>query len=256
MTARRSHRSRNRGELPRGQPPPRRRRPICTCSGRLEAFAAGVPRPGSDPKADAAQGTARAIRARRKTAADIPTIGPGHPDRGSPEGARVLALHRHDRPTSHAAGAPLVRRPRSAPVGSPLTRHPWACHVQAAERGSIKKHEPGPWRNDAVAPSTASGLRRREDRLRHAPYHRRAVRGREPAASGRRIINYDLPWNPMRLVQRHGRIDRIGSRHARSTSGASFPSSNLDELLGLEETIERKIAYAAVSVGVGEGPPG
>ena len=26
------------------------------------------------------------------------------------------------------------------------------------------------------------------------------------------IINYDLPWNPMRLVQRHGRIDRIGSR--------------------------------------------
>jgi superfamily II DNA/RNA helicase len=28
----------------------------------------------------------------------------------------------------------------------------------------------------------------------------------------RHIINYDLPWNPMRLVQRHGRIDRIGSR--------------------------------------------
>ncbi len=27
----------------------------------------------------------------------------------------------------------------------------------------------------------------------------------------RHIINYDLPWNPMRLVQRHGRIDRIGS---------------------------------------------
>jgi hypothetical protein len=26
----------------------------------------------------------------------------------------------------------------------------------------------------------------------------------------RHIINYDLPWNPMRLVQRHGRIDRIG----------------------------------------------
>jgi ERCC4-related helicase len=27
----------------------------------------------------------------------------------------------------------------------------------------------------------------------------------------RHIINYDLPWNPMRMVQRHGRIDRIGS---------------------------------------------
>jgi superfamily II DNA/RNA helicase len=29
----------------------------------------------------------------------------------------------------------------------------------------------------------------------------------------RNIINYDLPWNPMRLVQHHGRIDRIGSPH-------------------------------------------
>jgi superfamily II DNA/RNA helicase len=27
------------------------------------------------------------------------------------------------------------------------------------------------------------------------------------------IISVDLPWNPMRLVQRHGRIDRIGSHH-------------------------------------------
>jgi superfamily II DNA/RNA helicase len=29
----------------------------------------------------------------------------------------------------------------------------------------------------------------------------------------RNIINIDLPWNPMRLVQRHGRVDRIGSPH-------------------------------------------
>ena len=39
----------------------------------------------------------------------------------------------------------------------------------------------------------------------------------------RHIINYDVPWNPMRLVQRHGRIDRIGSPHnrvfLRSTGG-------------------------------------
>src|SRR5438309_4403210 len=31
----------------------------------------------------------------------------------------------------------------------------------------------------------------------------------------RHIVNYDLPWNPMRLVQRHGRVDRIGSQHSR-----------------------------------------
>ena len=29
----------------------------------------------------------------------------------------------------------------------------------------------------------------------------------------RNIINYDLPWNPMRLIQRHGRIDRLKSEH-------------------------------------------
>jgi hypothetical protein len=71
-----------------------------------------------------------------------------------------------------------------------------------------------------------------------------------------RIINYDLPWNPMRLVQRHGRIDRIGSRHREVHLGCFFPSSGLDALLGLEETIQRKIAYAAVSVGIGDVIPG
>ncbi len=71
-----------------------------------------------------------------------------------------------------------------------------------------------------------------------------------------RIVNYDLPWNPMRLVQRHGRIDRIGSRHREVHLGCFFPSSGLDELLRLEETIQRKIAYAAVSVGIGDVIPG
>ena len=71
-----------------------------------------------------------------------------------------------------------------------------------------------------------------------------------------RIINYDLPWNPMRLVQRHGRIDRIGSRHREVHLGCFFPATRLDELLRLEETIQRKIAYAAVSVGIGDVIPG
>jgi hypothetical protein len=71
-----------------------------------------------------------------------------------------------------------------------------------------------------------------------------------------RIINYDLPWNPMRLVQRHGRIDRIGSRHRDIFLACFFPATRLDELLKLEETIQRKIAFAAVSVGVGEVIPG
>lgn len=66
----------------------------------------------------------------------------------------------------------------------------------------------------------------------------------------RHIINYDMPWNPMRLVQRHGRIDRIGSQHSRVFLRTIFPAARLDDLLQLEERITRKIAMAAASVGV------
>ena len=71
----------------------------------------------------------------------------------------------------------------------------------------------------------------------------------------RHTINYDLPWNPMRLVQRHGRIDRIGSKHREVFIRCVFPDTRLDALLGLEEVLNRKIAHAAASVGVGEVIP-
>jgi hypothetical protein len=73
----------------------------------------------------------------------------------------------------------------------------------------------------------------------------------------RHIINYDLPWNPMRLVQRHGRIDRIGSRHSRVFLRTYFPDRALDQILQLEDRLRRKIAQAASAVGVeGEILPG
>ncbi len=71
----------------------------------------------------------------------------------------------------------------------------------------------------------------------------------------RHIINYDLPWNPMRLVQRHGRIDRIGSSHDEVFLRCVLPDSRLDDLLGLEERLHHKIAQAAASVGVAEVLP-
>ena len=70
------------------------------------------------------------------------------------------------------------------------------------------------------------------------------------------IINYDLPWNPMRIVQRHGRIDRIGSQYAEVQLGVFFPSERLDEILRLEATLDRKLAQAAAAVGTGEVLPG
>ncbi len=66
----------------------------------------------------------------------------------------------------------------------------------------------------------------------------------------RHIVNFDMPWNPMRLVQRHGRIDRIGSPHSRVFMRTIFPVDRLDRLLNLEQRILDKLAMAAASVGV------
>jgi hypothetical protein len=54
----------------------------------------------------------------------------------------------------------------------------------------------------------------------------------------------------MRLVQRHGRVDRIGSPHSRVFLRTIFPAERLDQLLNLEQRILQKIAMAAASVGV------
>jgi len=62
------------------------------------------------------------------------------------------------------------------------------------------------------------------------------------------IINYDLPWNPMRLVQRHGQTDRIGSRHKEVFLRTIFPTDRLDALLDLEQRILDKLVLAARSL--------
>jgi hypothetical protein len=63
------------------------------------------------------------------------------------------------------------------------------------------------------------------------------------------IINYDLPWNPMRIVQRHGRVDRIGSEHDYVRLGLFFPTQVLDDMLNLEAILQRKLAQAHAAVG-------
>lgn len=70
------------------------------------------------------------------------------------------------------------------------------------------------------------------------------------------MINYDLPWNPMRIVQRHGRVDRIGSKHDYVYLGLFFPAERLDALLELEARLEAKLALADAAIGAGEVLPG
>lgn len=56
------------------------------------------------------------------------------------------------------------------------------------------------------------------------------------------MVNYDLTWNPIRLVQRSGRIDRLGSRHEEIHVCNMFPEDELEELLRLVERLQDRIS--------------
>lgn len=56
------------------------------------------------------------------------------------------------------------------------------------------------------------------------------------------LINYDLTWNPIRLVQRNGRIDRINSPHTEIGIYNMFPEDELEALLHLVERLTRRIS--------------
>lgn len=63
------------------------------------------------------------------------------------------------------------------------------------------------------------------------------------------VINYDLPWNPMRIVQRTGRIDRLTSRHGTVHTRACYPDEQLDGLLKLVGKIMDKLKTVDEVVG-------
>ncbi len=51
------------------------------------------------------------------------------------------------------------------------------------------------------------------------------------------VLNYDLHWNPVRLIQRFGRIDRIGSEHG-TIYGLNFlPETALEKELGIRAVL-------------------
>ena len=55
------------------------------------------------------------------------------------------------------------------------------------------------------------------------------------------LINYDLPWNPTRIMQRVGRINRVGTEHNKIYVFNFFPTSQTDEHLSLKDRIIEKI---------------
>jgi len=66
----------------------------------------------------------------------------------------------------------------------------------------------------------------------------------------RYLINYDLHWNPTRMIQRAGRIDRIGSPFKEIYVYNFFPEEELEDLLRLVEILQNKIRNIDSSVGL------
>lgn len=56
-----------------------------------------------------------------------------------------------------------------------------------------------------------------------------------------RVLNYDLHWNPVRLIQRFGRVDRIGSRHSDIYLHNMWPDLKVDEELSLTDRLRNRI---------------
>lgn len=56
------------------------------------------------------------------------------------------------------------------------------------------------------------------------------------------VINYDIHWNPVRTIQRVGRIDRLGSPNDQVFTVNFWPAPNINEYLNLQGRIERRMA--------------
>lgn len=61
------------------------------------------------------------------------------------------------------------------------------------------------------------------------------------------LINYDIHWNPVRIIQRFGRIDRIGSPNSQIQLVNYWPDISLDEYINLRERVENRMVIADVA---------
>jgi superfamily II DNA or RNA helicase len=57
------------------------------------------------------------------------------------------------------------------------------------------------------------------------------------------LINYDIHWNPVRIIQRFGRIDRIGTRHKEIQLVNFWPTPDLNKYINLKNRVEAIISF-------------
>jgi len=63
------------------------------------------------------------------------------------------------------------------------------------------------------------------------------------------VINYDLHWNPVRLIQRVGRVDRIGTEHEAIYAYNFLPERGLEQELSIERRLKGRIAEIHRTIG-------
>ena len=68
------------------------------------------------------------------------------------------------------------------------------------------------------------------------------------------LINYDIHWNPVRIIQRFGRIDRIGSKNEKISLVNFWPTPELDEYINLKPRVEARMALVNLTATGDEDP--
>lgn len=61
------------------------------------------------------------------------------------------------------------------------------------------------------------------------------------------LINYDIHWNPVRIIQRFGRVDRIGSTNKAIQLVNYWPDISLDEYINLKERVENRMVISDIT---------
>lgn len=61
------------------------------------------------------------------------------------------------------------------------------------------------------------------------------------------LVNYDIHWNPVRIIQRFGRIDRIGSKNSKIQLVNFWPDINLDEYINLKARVETRMKISVMT---------
>lgn len=61
------------------------------------------------------------------------------------------------------------------------------------------------------------------------------------------LVNYDIHWNPVRLIQRFGRIDRIGSINSSVQMVNFWPTDDLNKYINLKNRVEAKMALVDIA---------